>query len=434
VKGLLFTLGLAYGGAILSLFRPFYGLLIYLCFAVLRPDFLWSWSIPAGNYSRIVAIGLLLGWCAKGCGSWNFGSAKSFVWILIGYWLWVALSAAQAADQSVAWSYVELHSKIYLPVLVGITLIDSVAQLKQLAWTLALSLGYLAYEANLDHLQGGTLIRDEGFGGMDNNSFCIAMAAGAGLSFFLGMHESAWWKRLPALLLAALMVHVTMFGNSRGGMLGVAATGICTVFVIRKRPFDLSLLLLAALAGLRLAGEAVWERFQTAFANAELRDASAESRLSLWMDCWDVMQKNPIFGIGPDHWPLIAESYGWPPGKECHSLWFNAGAELGFVGVALLLGLYSVTIWQLTKVMRTESRLDDSWHGDAARMVIASLVGFMVSASFVSLDALEPPYYICLLGAATVKLAGPLRRRAPSPNLSGEAARLGAFGPAIQTA
>ena len=47
----------------------------------------------------------------------------------------------------------------------------------------------------------------------------------------------------------------------------------------------------------------------------------------------------------------------------------------------------------------------DPWFRDVARMVIASLTGFAVSAQFVSLVGLEAPYYVALLGAGALKLA-----------------------------
>lgn len=403
MKGLLFTYALTYGGAALSLYRPFYGLLIYLCFAILKPESLWPWSVPVGNYSRIVAIGLLIGWVINGFGKWNFGAAKPFVWALLGYWGWTVVCAALAANQTVAWNYIELHAKILLPVLVGLTLIETELQLKQLAWVLVLSLGYLAFEGNLDHFQGGFRVREQGFGSMDNNSFCIAMAAGSGLAFFLGIHERSWWRKLLCLTIAALMVHVTMFGNSRGGMLGVAVTGLVTLWLIPKRPLELSLVAIAAIVGLRLAGENVWARFGTSFAEGDARDTSSESRLELWADCWDVMQKHPLTGLGPDHWPLIAADYGWPPGKESHSLWFNAGAEFGFPGLILLILFYGVVLWSVFRLVHRRE-LQGTWFADSGRMVVAALAGFAVSASFVSLDALEPPYYIALLGAGTLKV------------------------------
>jgi O-antigen ligase len=301
-----------------------------------------------------------------------------------------------------------------------------VSQMKQLAWVLVASLGFLAWEANLDYLHGGFRIRLEGFGNMDNNCFCIAMAAGAGLSFFLGLHEHGWWKKLLCLALAAMMVHATMFGNSRGGMLGIVVTAIVTLLLIPKKPLELSLVAAATLIGLRLAGPQVWERFSTIFASAESRDSSAGSRLQLWADCWDVMQRHPITGVGPDHWPLVAVQYGWPPGKESHSLWFNAGAELGFPGLILLVLFYGSVLWQswradvgpnssedLASCELTSAPTDvcdeseESWLVGCRQMVTAALIGFTVSASFVSLDGLEAPYYIALLGAGTLKVLTP---------------------------
>ena len=66
MKGLIFTYLLTYGGAAASLFNPFIGLLVYVAFAILRPESLWHWSVPEGNYSRIVAIALLIGWARRG--------------------------------------------------------------------------------------------------------------------------------------------------------------------------------------------------------------------------------------------------------------------------------------------------------------------------------------------------------------------------------
>src|SRR5437763_80250 len=55
--GLLFTYGLTYGGAVASLFNPYMGLLVYVCFAIVKPDYMWYWSVPRGNYSRVGDVG-----------------------------------------------------------------------------------------------------------------------------------------------------------------------------------------------------------------------------------------------------------------------------------------------------------------------------------------------------------------------------------------
>jgi hypothetical protein len=48
-------------------------------------------------------------------------------------------------------------------------------------------------------------------------------------------------------------------------------------------------------------------------------------------------------------------------------------------------------------------------------MVIASLTGFAVAAQFVSLDRLETPYYIAIIGAALLKLSSTQADR-PGPS------------------
>src|SRR5687768_10524310 len=101
MKGLIFTYCLTYGGAVLSLVNPFYGLLVYVSFAILRPEYLWPWSVPAGSYSRIVAVALLAGWAWHGFGNWTFGAARPFAVALLGYWAWIVVSAACAQNQVV---------------------------------------------------------------------------------------------------------------------------------------------------------------------------------------------------------------------------------------------------------------------------------------------------------------------------------------------
>src|SRR6478672_11385456 len=118
MKGLLFTYALTYGGAAASLFNPFIGLLVYICFAIIKPESLWHWSVPAGNYSRIIAISLFVGWALNGFGNWNVGRARAVMWALLGYMGWMVLSAAQAYNSEVAWDATEAAAKIVLPFIV----------------------------------------------------------------------------------------------------------------------------------------------------------------------------------------------------------------------------------------------------------------------------------------------------------------------------
>jgi probable O-glycosylation ligase (exosortase A-associated) len=413
MKGLLFTYGMTYGGALVALFNPFYGLLVYVCFAIVRPEDMWPWSVPHGNYSRTVGLALLAGWALHGFGRWRLGRARGVVAALVGFWLWSVVAVTFASDPEVAWAYVESMAKILLPCLVGITVIDSVGKVKQLAWVILLSEGYVAWEFNLSYFQGYNRLWEEGFGGMDNNSNAIALVACAGLAVFVGLHERRWWLKGLALAAALLMIHAILFSFSRGGMLSLAVTGLVGFLLVPKKWQHYVAFAAVVLLTLRLAGPEVTARFRSTFAGEGQRDASAQSRLELWAGCWDSMQKRPL-GVGPDHWGLIAPEYGFRRGKNAHSLWLEVGASLGFPGLGCLLLFYGLCVARLWPLTRERRPVPAPEYRGLARMVIASLTGFAVAAQFVSLDRLEVPYYVALLGAALLKLSAKVPAR-PAP-------------------
>lgn len=404
MKGLAFTYLLTYGGAAASLINPFVGLLIYVAFAILRPQSLWHWSVPEGNYSRVVAIGLLIGWALHGFGRWEFGRARPVVWALIGFVLWAALSAAVIApNKELAWKFVEILAKIAVPFVVGITTLDSLAKMKQLAWVILACQGYLALEFNLWYLEGYNRLRFDGFADMDNNCNAIALVTCLGLALFLAMASSTWWQKAIAYAAAALIAHGILISFSRGGMLSLAVTLVVSFMLIPKRPIHYVGLLVAIALIVRFTGAEVLDRFATTFAAADERDEASESRLIMWQACIETMLQQPL-GIGCSNWGEFVERLGFPRGKLAHSVWLQIGAELGVVGLALLVVFYGgccIRLWRLT---RPHSMVPDPWFRHLARMVIAALVGFAVSAQFVSLDLLESPYYITLIGAGLLKL------------------------------
>jgi O-antigen ligase len=403
---------MTYGGAALSLFRPYSGFLIYVCFAIIKPDQLWSWSVPPGNYSRIVAVALLVGWGLNGFGKWNLGRARGIVLCLIGFWAVLLLGAITARDQDLGWQTVEPMSKTFLPILVGISLINSWAQLRQLAWVIVLSQGFLAYEFNLNYYTTFFLPQEFYHGGLDNNSIAITMVTSIGVAFFLGMHAQKWWQRAIAFGCAGLMAHVVLFSDSRGGMVALIITAAACFLLIQKTTRSYVILVLAVLVVGRLAGEGVQKRFGTIFQTSEEFKTEEEARakgvdaggrrLQHWKACLDSMSKRPL-GVGPNHWPITAPEYGLPE-MAGHSTWLQVGAELGIPGLAFLAGYYLLCIGRLWPYTRERTHVTNPWTRYLARMVIASLVGFLVSAQFVTVDGVELPYYIVLIGAGTLKV------------------------------
>ena len=406
MKGLLFTYGTTVGGALAALINPFYGLLAYVSFAIIRPEAMWPWSVPQGRYSLILALGMLIGFVFTKKADFRLGRSFPVAALLLAFLGWSYFEAYFPENQFLAWDYVERLWKIVLPFCIGLCCIRDTQHLKQLAWTIILSQGYVAFELNSYYFSGYNVLRDSGFADMDNNSAAIGMVTGIGVSFFMGMHAERNWQRAIALTCCLLIGHCVLFSFSRGGMLGAIIAGIATICVIDRSPKMYALLTVVAIGAAVLAGSEVRDRFMTTFMKkGEVREASAQSRLDLWKDCWDVTMQDPVMGCGPNHWPVLAPRYGWKYGKEAHSLWVQTLAELGFPGLILYLGFYLTCIFRLWLLTWKSTPIADPWHRYVARMAIVGLCGFIVSAQFVSLEALEIPYYTALLGCGALKLS-----------------------------
>jgi O-antigen ligase len=409
MKGLIVTYGLTAAGTAGGLFKPRVGLYVYVLFSIIKPESLWYWSVPqGGNLSRIVAIAMLIGWAARGFGNWRLGKATPVAVGLAAFWAWSILSACFAPDSGRAWFFVESVSKIVVPWLVGITVLETVGQVRLLAWTILVGHAYLALEFNQYYFSGTNYIKDVGFAGMEEGSIAVGMVCASGVALVLGATERSWWLKAVAFLSLGLIIHVVCFSFSRGGMLGLFVAMGVAFALMPKHPRTWAVMLAVALVVLRLMGPQVRDRFATAFAGQEHRDASAQSRLDLWSNCWDTMLDHPVLGVGPYHFPLIVHTFGWQRGKEAHTLWLQIGAELGFPGLLFLLTFYGSCVVRLWPLAAGGGVPADPLVPGLARVVIASLLGFAVAGQFISLWALEAPYYVALVGAGVLKLtSGP---------------------------
>ncbi len=416
MKGLILTYLLAIVGTVGSLVNPLIGVAVYMLFSIVRPQVLFAWAGDLSDMSFAVGVALLVGWAFKGLGDWSFGRARGIVYSLLAFYAWFVLSAVFAQDPVFAFGSVVERAKVVLPFLVGMTLIKSERWITILAWAMVLGSGYVGGEMNWSYLNGYNRASVEGLLG-DNNSFAVSMVAAVGPAIFLGLSTKSPWKKALAFGCALLCMHTVLLTFSRGGILSLAITGAVVAILMPKRPSYLLALVLTAAIGVRLMGPEVTSRFMTTFASEEQRDASAESRIQLWGDCITVMQRHPVFGVGPWHWPRIASEFGWPEGKEAHSFWMQLGAESGVPALLLLVSFYVITAFKCW-VMARRSR--GTPYEALGLYVVSGLTGFIISAQFVSMEGLEVPYYLAMIGAAALKIRGdvsvPIPATVPVPD------------------
>jgi putative inorganic carbon (HCO3(-)) transporter len=165
-------------------------------------------------------------------------------------------------------------------------------------------------------------------------------------------------------------------------------------------------------------------------------DHSAQSRIYTWQMIWNLVQHHPITGGGfqvtenPATWHRYAVT-DWAKAYSPHSIYFQALAEHGFVGLALYLAI-GVSAWlRCAWLIRRCKSEATHWAALLARMVQVSIIGFAVGGAFVNLVNFDLPYYIVALAilaevavaqtlkaesAAAAAAANPALMRNPGPS------------------
>jgi O-antigen ligase len=252
-------------------------------------------------------------------------------------------------------------------------------------------------ELNLEYLNGNNRVAVMGFGGLDNNAYGINLLATLGAAVVLPLTGRNMIERVGGTAAALLILHTILLTFSRGAFIGLMAAGVAAFIFMPKSPRNLAVLTLAVLLSIRLIGPELAARYGTSFLERGELDYAASSRLDLWERMFEVALTNPVFGVGPDNWPLVAHEYGFPPGKHGHSLWVQTLVELGFPGVLALAAIYLTAIAQLWGFSIKHRKIDQRAALVAAGLII-SLVAYVVSAQFVTLQRLEVPFYLVMAG------------------------------------
>jgi probable O-glycosylation ligase (exosortase A-associated) len=436
MKQLLFMIAASLVGTFgVYLVSPFYGVFVYYLFAVLRPQYMWEWSLPKGvAWSFYVALatigaailglfGVDLRRAPPGEEQLAHRLSKAHYAVLI-FGLWVSLTFVLARSHEAALPWFEELLKIFLMYAVSAFLVRTLRQVWALFLMTALALGYISYEINYLYLVHGYLgIHRNGYGGMDNNGAGLMLAMGVPLCWFCYEGFRRWW-RWGFVLLVPVIVHAVMMTYSRGAMLSLVV--MCPALLWRSRHrvrLALAMVAFAVVLLPILAGPAIRDRFFT-IQDQEV-DESANLRKQSWAAAWGIARDNPIFGVGVRNANLFSHQYGADrEGRTIHSQYLQIAADNGFVGLALYLVVLAMAWLSLRRCRRFVSgRTDDEGRRIAAiaNGVECSLVVYCFGALFLSLEVFELPYLLLLLAAQLGVICGAAQTQPAASSLDSAA-------------
>ena len=420
-KQTLFMIAVTLFGSVgVFVIAPFCGVAVYYFYAVLRPQYMWEWSLPkdvAWSFyvaipTIIAAVGVKIGVIKIApprqdgtpfTGAWSI--AHSFVLVFGG---WVVLTYFTAHNRDAAFEVFQEYLKIFIMYIVAATIVRTQRQVWIVFVLTAGVLAYISYEVNFLYLAYQYLgIYRNGYGGLDNNGAGLMLAMGVPLCYFVweGMHIRRRWLRwVPWLFLALipLIIHAVLCTYSRGAMVSMIGTVPFIFLWSRKKLFLLGVVLILVFVIVPvLAGKEIRARFFT-IEQSEVDD-SANSRRASWNAAWQIAKDNPLLGVGVRNSPLFTKYYGADmEGRVIHNQFLQIAADNGFPGLAFYLGCYLTVLWANLRLRWKFRQCKDEAAEQAMAMaggISCSLALFCIGAMFLSLEVFELPYILLFLGA-----------------------------------
>lgn len=382
----------------IAIFRPFYGVLIYLGLSFGRPgDFVWS--AYTFDYLSWVAAACLIGY-------FSFEMNRSPIRLkgmvlLFLLWGWLALASLMAFDSSVAYPKLGEYSRGFIMAFLTAWLANSERRVRNILYVLAISLGLLGAKGALDAFLTGFSYTMQGPGGMmsEQNEYALALNMGIPILLLLAGEQSKKWIRLALRIMAAGSAIAVIGTRSRSGMLGLIMVGLLMA-VCSRRKLLLSIgLVLAALTLLLFGPEGALNRYRT-IPTAVETDASAIGRLQAWNVALQMAASHPISGVGLRNFMLVFPQYSNATPRVTHNAVLEMLSETGIPGCFLFLAMIFATIRQMFLLwLRARHNPETEHLGTYCLIVMAALIVYLVPNMFINRQDFDLMYQLVAIGA-----------------------------------
>ncbi len=376
----------------ICLFRPFYGVMLWIVVAFLNPQsFTWS-SFEAFPWAAAVAVPTMLGMLVFDHKFGRFAS-RNF-WLIVVLWVWFTITTLISTNTPEfehhaveTWQRWNLVSKVLLMSACMIPIVNSFERLRYLVMTIAGCFGlYVLKSLPFIVVTGGAfrLYGPEHSMIADNNDFGLALNMTLPLYFCLAQTESRRWVRALFVFLFIITIPAIFFTYSRGALVGLAAVFLLMLLQSRRRLALVPVVVLGIAIAIFFAPDAWKQRMDLTSPDAV--DRSAQSRLNSWAYARALAAEYPIAGGG--FATFTAELYDqYAPVKSDivygpHSVYFQVLAEHGYVGLSLYL-LLVISCLAATRRLRKQARSrGDTQVAQYAQMFQFSMAAFLVSGLF----------------------------------------------------
>lgn len=300
-------------------------------------------------------------------------------------------------------------AKIQIMLFVTMMLLSGRQHITWLVWIIALSVGFYGFKGGIFTLVTGgrgNVMGPPGSFIEPNNELGVALVMVLPLLFFLYGVSRKRWIRLGLLAVALLTVVAILGTYSRAAVL---ALGVMAFFMGMKSNHKILVLTVtvSVIVGMLAVLPERWSERMHSISTHQ--DDSAQTRLQIWRMIGKIAADHPVAGGGyritenPKIWEQYAEG-DWKIAFAPHSIYFQALAEHGYVGLFLFLAIGAAT-WRLASAVarRTRDGPDKDWAPLLMGMIQVSLIGYGISGAFNALANYDLPYYLAAIVAMVAR-------------------------------
>jgi len=382
----------------ITLWRPWLGVLCLAVFSYLNPHkYAWGFTttFPVYLVMFIVAFFAML-----------ISSDRQAIprdWrikVFYALWFYFLLTTLTALVPWAAWPKLIEVSKIYLPLILTLLLINTREKLYYLIITITVSFGLVAVKGGIWAIMTGFSNRVYGPPGTqfyENNAFAIAVLMTIPLLILWRRETRSQWVNYGLMAAIPLCFAAALSSWSRGALLAMAVLAAVLIWDSKRKYLVVPLMIIGVYLAMGQLPEEWFGRMNTIETYEE--DTSAMSRIETWKDGFQYALGHPLLGAGFDGWRAVTH-------RDWHSAYIEIMAEHGFIAFAMWLSLLYGTIISLTRLNIITRRFPEmAWVKNYTTMLRASLIAYAAGTVFLGLSYWDILYHLVFISILVKKFA-----------------------------
>jgi O-antigen ligase len=305
--------------------------------------FTWRWLLP-------ISLMSFLGWAALSIMWSNYRWSTVGALVYLAFWAYLAIFVAVARDVI---QLVRVFGDV-LRVVIGLSLAIEIFS----GLLIDSPIRFLGVEGNLDH--GGPI---QGVLGTRNQLGLIAVVALATFAVELITRSVTTTVGVLSILAAAITITLTQSPVSAGLVAVLVVTAAVLVALRQLRPERLRVWQLSLAAGTAIVLIVAW-LFRGRIISWLDASRELQYRVDVWKSVWDLIKIHPLEGWGwIGQWkgsvgPYLGINADGVRHGSALNAYLDAWLQLGFVGLALLIGLLGLAFvrsWLLASSQRSRA-------------------------------------------------------------------------------